>query len=148
MVRPMRWAWILLLSCAALFGVPAVIAGHWTFAVPYLLVTIGAAYWLSPWQGGRTARHADLTPGDREKVIVYWRPGCIFCARLRGRLGRHRKKSIWINIWQDAQAAAFVRSVNNGAETVPTVVIDGVPQTNPDPQLVLNRLLEESPHSG
>ena len=41
------------------------------------------------------------------------------------------------NIWDDPEAAAFVRTVNNGAETVPTVVVDGAVYTNPPPdQLV------------
>ena len=41
---------------------------------------------------------------------------------------------------QDAEAAAYVREVNGGNETVPTVVIDGVPHTNPRPAMVLERL--------
>ena len=45
-----------------------------------------------------------------------------------------------MNIWQDAEARAFVRSVNDGNETVPTVVIDGRAHTNPDPALVRQRL--------
>ncbi len=51
---------------------------------------------------------------------------------------------MWVNVWQDADAAAFVRSVNDGNETVPTVVIDGIPATNPDPQAVYDRLATDS----
>lgn len=40
----------------------------------------------------------------------------------------------------DQDAAEYVRSVNGGHETVPTVVVDGHPLTNPDPALVLDRL--------
>lgn len=36
-----------------------------------------------------------------------------------------------VNIWEDAEGAAFVRSVADGNETVPTVVIDGVAHVNP-----------------
>jgi len=43
----------------------------------------------------------------------------------------------WINIWQDADAAAFVRSVAGGNETVPTVIIDGQAVVNPPPRRVV-----------
>ena len=76
----------------------------------------------------------------RRAVVVYWRPGCGFCARLKSSLGRLRDRATWVNIWADEEAAAYVRSVNDGNETVPTVVIDGIPHTNPDPALVRERL--------
>ena len=98
--------------------------------------------WFSPWQGGRATRHDEVV-GDAatRPVVIYWRPGCVFCARLRGRLGRAGRRATWVNIWQDEAGAAYVRSVNDGNETVPTVVLDGEPHTNPDPQRVLDRLL-------
>lgn len=80
---------------------------------------------------------------DSERsVVVYWRPGCGFCARLKNRLGPEREHAHWVNIWEDEEGAAYVRSVNDGNETVPTVVIDGIPHTNPHPDLVRDRLLE------
>jgi mycoredoxin len=73
-------------------------------------------------------------------VVIYWRPGCGFCARLRTSLGPDAEKATWVNIWDDQEAAAFVREANAGSETVPTVVIDGIPVTNPDPGVVKERL--------
>ncbi|MGD8148989.1 glutaredoxin domain-containing protein [Ornithinimicrobium sp. Y1694] len=73
-------------------------------------------------------------------VVIYWRPGCGFCHRLRTRLGEDGRRARWVNIWEDEDGAAFVRSVNDGNETVPTVVIAGEPHTNPDPAKVLERL--------
>ena len=73
-------------------------------------------------------------------VTIYWRPGCGFCARLKDTISPVSNKATWLNIWQDEDAAAFVRSVNNGNEVVPTVVIDGQAHTNPDPGLVLEAL--------
>ena len=71
------------------------------------------------------------------RVIVYWRPGCFFCTRLRLRLGALADEATWVDIWADPAAAAFVRDVNGGAETVPTVILpDGEARTNPDPALV------------
>jgi mycoredoxin len=40
---------------------------------------------------------------------------------------------VWVDVWADADASAYVRSVNGGDEVVPTVVIGGVAHTNPPP---------------
>lgn len=143
MLSGMRWLWIVVLLAAAVAVFDAVRAGDVTGAVGYGALGLAIAWWLSPRQGGRSARHDEVmsrAASDRE-VVIYWRPGCVFCARLRGRLGRAGRKATWVNIWQDEAGAAYVRSVNDGDETVPTVVIDGEPHTNPDPQRVLDRLL-------
>ena len=73
---------------------------------------------------------------EQGEVVVYWRPGCPFCGRLRMRLGRKAKRATWVDIWRDEDAARFLRSVNDGNEIVPTVVIDGATHTNPDPKVV------------
>ncbi|MGI9610377.1 MAG: glutaredoxin domain-containing protein [Acidimicrobiia bacterium] len=69
-----------------------------------------------------------------QEVTVYWRPGCGFCARLLGDIDRaglaHRK----VNIWDKPEAAAFVRSVANGNETVPTVTVGKKAFVNPSLQ--------------
>lgn len=71
------------------------------------------------------------------KVVVYFRKRCLFCERLRTALGREgRRQVVWVDIWKDPDAAAYVRSVNQGNETVPTVVIDGQAHTNPPPSVV------------
>ncbi|NML50162.1 hypothetical protein HHL19_10855 [Streptomyces sp. R302] len=67
------------------------------------------------------------------RPVVYWRPGCSFCIRLRLRLGTRARRAYWVNIWRDPEAAAAVRAVNDGNETVPTVFLDGRAHTNPDP---------------
>lgn len=77
---------------------------------------------------------------QEEGVVIYWRPGCGFSARLDAVLRDVGDQATWHNIWEDDEAAEFVRSVNDGNETVPTVVIDGEPVTNPDPELVRQRL--------
>lgn len=74
---------------------------------------------------------------DAGRVVIYHRPGCVFCARLIAALGRAgRQRAVWVDIWRDPDAAGYVRSVNDGNETVPTVVIDGVAHTNPAPGVV------------
>ncbi|MEV4428893.1 glutaredoxin domain-containing protein [Streptomyces sp. NPDC049602] len=74
------------------------------------------------------------------RPIVYWRPGCQYCLRLRIRLGRHARQVYWVDIWRDADGAAVVRAANDGNETVPTVVVAGRPFVNPDPAWVREKL--------
>ena len=91
------------------------------------------------WWNVRRTRPVEVFVSD---VTIYWRPGCGFCARLKDTISAVSDNATWLNIWQDEDAAAFVRSVNNGNEVVPTVVIDGEAHTNPDPDLVLAALTE------
>lgn len=68
--------------------------------------------------------------------VLYWRAGCTYCLRLRFRLGRGARRLHWVDIWRDPAGAAALRAVNDGAETVPTVVVQGRPYVNPDPHWV------------
>jgi mycoredoxin len=76
------------------------------------------------------------------RVVIYHRKGCSYCLRMRLALGKRVTEATWVDIWADPEGAAYVRSVNHGDETVPTVVIDGAAHTNPPPRVVraaLNR---------
>lgn len=79
------------------------------------------------------ARHVTAADG---RPIVYWRPGCPFCLRLRATLIGRTGRAVWVNIWSDPQAAAAVRDVAGGNETVPTVVFGDRAHVNPDPRWV------------
>jgi len=70
------------------------------------------------------------------QVTVYWRPGCPFCSSLRSGLERAGVAYHEVNIWQDDQAAAFVRSVADGNETVPTVTVGDRSLVNPSASAV------------
>ncbi|MEV8626259.1 glutaredoxin domain-containing protein [Streptomyces sp. NBC_01268] len=74
------------------------------------------------------------------RPVVFWRPGCKYCIRLRIRLGRGARQVHWVDIWRDPAGAAAVRAANDGNETVPTVVVAGRPHTNPDPVWVREQL--------
>jgi mycoredoxin len=67
----------------------------------------------------------------QDTVEVFWRPGCSFCSALRRDLERRQVPSTWRNIWTDETAREFVRQVNIGNETVPTVRVGEVTLTNP-----------------
>jgi len=89
---------------------------------------------------------ADVVRDLDDGVTIYWRDGCPFCLRLRWAVRKHATQATWVDIWTDPEAAAFVRTTNDGGdEVVPTVVIDGVPHTNPDPHVVKARLAGYSP---
>lgn len=77
---------------------------------------------------------------DEGRVVVYWRKGCPFCKRLQLVLGRRVRDVVWVDVWADDEASAYVRSVNGGDEVVPTVVMAGAPHTNPPPREVLAAL--------
>ncbi|MBD8870561.1 glutaredoxin domain-containing protein [Nocardioides donggukensis] len=87
-------------------------------------------------RGRPSVPFAEARAAAENGVAIYWRPGCPFCLTLRVGLAGQGGKASWVNIWRDPDAAAYVRSVNGGDETVPTVVIDGEPHTNPPPGLV------------
>lgn len=70
-------------------------------------------------------------------VIVYWRPGCMFCGSLLPVLEATDLTIERRNIWDDPADAAFVRSVAGGNETVPTVVVGDVALINPTAREVL-----------
>ena len=85
------------------------------------------------------------SPGDavgraeaerRGVPLIYWRSGCTFCVRLRLALGLSGRRAVWVNIHRDPDAAARVRSVNDGNETVPTVFVGDRAHTNPSPRWV------------
>lgn len=78
-------------------------------------------------------------------ITVYWRPGCGFCASLLRGLGRSGLEFEQVDIWRDEDAAAFVRSVAGGNETVPTVRIGEVALINPSSPDVLRTVANELP---
>lgn len=64
-------------------------------------------------------------------IVMYARPGCPFCTMLRAELAAAGLSYRERDIWQDPTAAAAVRKVANGNETVPTVNIGDVWLVNP-----------------
>ena len=78
-------------------------------------------------------------------VTVYWRPGCVFCMQLRSRLRRAHVTVAEVNIWEDKAAAAIVRSIAGGNETVPTVAVGDVTMVNPSFRRVMAEIQARSP---
>jgi mycoredoxin len=65
-------------------------------------------------------------------VTMYSTPWCGYCHRLRSQLDREGIAYEVVDIERQPEAAEIVERVNNGNQTVPTLVYaDGTAQTNP-----------------
>ncbi|MBP2707606.1 mycoredoxin [Microbispora sp. RL4-1S] len=64
-------------------------------------------------------------------LTVYTTSWCGPCKRLKSQLTREGIAYSEVNIESHPEAAAFVESVNNGNQVVPTVVADCHTMTNP-----------------
>ncbi|WP_250291267.1 glutaredoxin domain-containing protein [Streptomyces atroolivaceus] len=137
--------WILpvtLAVCGSLAAAPQFVKGSIGAGVAFLLLFVLLAGLNSPLAFPRStgAAEAQRRSAVDGRPIVYWRAGCTYCLRLRLRLGRSARRMHWVDIWRDPAGAAVVREVNDGNETVPTVVVAGRPYVNPDPRWVRAQL--------
>lgn len=93
----------------------------------FLAVGVVVAVWWSwPTRGPHVDEARALASAGPDDVIVYWRPGCMYCTRLslssRFTSWPSNSRRIRVNIWRDPSAANTVRLLRDGFETVPTVV--------------------------
>ncbi|MBB5905731.1 glutaredoxin family protein [Actinoalloteichus hymeniacidonis] len=79
------------------------------------------------------------------EVVFYARPGCPFCVMLRADLRRRKLPFREVNIWEDPEAAAAVRAVADGNETVPTVNVGERWMVNPSGKKVIAAVEEQAP---
>ncbi|MBX7468098.1 hypothetical protein K1Y80_18690 [Streptomyces sp. MAG02] len=84
---------------------------------------------------------------DQDGVVLYWRPLCTYCMKLRLSLLFTRLRFVKVNIWRDPDAAAFVRSVADGNETVPTVTVAGRAMVNPSKRELFEAVRAHAPRS-
>ncbi|MFI1992859.1 glutaredoxin domain-containing protein [Actinoplanes sp. NPDC020271] len=134
-----RWGLALLsAACGVLVAALKFSQGAPGGAAVLLAVFLVLGVVTSPLVFPRGVRAAEAVAGNRP--IVYWRPGCPYCLRLRARLGSEAGRVQWVDIWKDPEAAAIVRGFADGNETVPTVVIGGEGFVNPDPQWLKDKL--------
>lgn len=96
---------------------------------------LAAAAWWSPLRPGRHVDQVDAA--RRNGVVVYWKPGCLYCTKLHRALPRATREQVtWVNIWRDEDAAEFVMDLNHGDELTPTVIAAGR-RVEPDPGLIV-----------
>jgi mycoredoxin len=82
------------------------------------------------------------SPGTTTSTFtMYSTPWCGYCHRLRSQLDREGIEYDVVDIEQHPEAADIVEQVNNGNQTVPTLVYsDGTAQTNPSLKQVTEKL--------
>ena len=74
---------------------------------------------------------------------MYSTPWCGYCHRLKSQLDREGISYEVVDIEQVPEAAGIVEKVNNGNQTVPTLVYaDGSAQTNPSLAQIKAKLAE------
>lgn len=138
-----RWSLAgLTATCGVLIAVAKAGDGAPGTAALLLAVFLGLAVVLSPLAFPR----AVTSPGD-PRPIVYWRPGCVFCLRMRARLGADADRLNWVDIWRDPSAAATLRQLTGGDEIVPTVVLSGQAHINPDPSWLRDQIVPAAPQA-
>ena len=81
-----------------------------------------------------------------ESIDFYWRPGCPFCMSLERGLNKMKIPLNKLNIWDDPAHAAAVRSIADGNETVPTVVVGDATLVNPSADQVIQAISNQAPH--
>ena len=88
----------------------------------------------------------DAAVEQPDAIQFFTRAGCAISAHLARRLDRLGFPLEYHDIWSDASAAAFVRSVARGNETVPTLVVGSTVLVAPSVRRVVAVAAEEVPH--
>jgi mycoredoxin len=111
-------------------------------SVAVAVAMLVAAWALSPRFFPSSPGHAEAQrrSASTGAPIIYWRPGCSYCLRMRIALGRLGSRAIWVDVSADPDASARVRAANAGNETVPTVLVGDVVAVNPSPAWVRDHL--------
>ena len=83
------------------------------------------------------------TPETTGPLTLFTTTWCPFCNRLKKLLDEKEISYAEIDVEDDAEAAAFVESVNDGNRVVPTALYsDGTTATNPPASQVRAKLAE------
>lgn len=100
----MMRAWILpmlLVLCGSAVATGLIFKGSPGTAAALLLAFLALAGVNSPLIFPRSidTREAQRRSAVDGRPVVFWRPGCKYCMRLRIRLGRSARQLHWVNIW-------------------------------------------------
>ena len=67
----------------------------------------------------------DLYTLQPNKIVLYTVDWCPDCRRVKSFLLNHKITVLEINVDRDEQGAAFVRKINSGNRSVPTLIFPG-----------------------
>ncbi|MCS5480459.1 mycoredoxin [Corynebacterium sp. YIM 101645] len=80
---------------------------------------------------------------ENNHITIYATTWCPYCTNLIKRLDRTETPYAVVDVEEDAEAASWVESVNDGNRVVPTVQYsDGTHATNPEASAVRRKLEE------
>ena len=122
-------------QCAVFVGAAVVLlASDGVAGIVFGVLLFGYGWVVSP---AFFPRSADLQVAveratSGQAPLVFWKPGCIYCIRLRVGLGWGGRRVSWVDSSADERAEAVVRSKNGGDHTTPTVTFRDETRTNPD----------------
>lgn len=86
---------------------------------------------------------SEVTNVDTAALTLYTTTWCPYCSRLKKLLDEKEIGYTEVDVEADAEAAAFVESVNDGNRVVPTALYsDGTTATNPPASQVRKKLEE------
>jgi mycoredoxin len=134
------------------FGLSMVLSGSFWVAAGALVLGIVAARVILRRSVAALTNDQSVVPtehavdGRIEAVEVFWRPGCPFLEMLGRHLDEAGVPTNLRNISENPDDAAIVRSIADGNETVPTLIIGPVALVNPSARLVMATLREHAPH--
>ena len=128
------WPSVFVALAAVVFLLSELVASHRLVGVLAAALLLSYAWVLSP---TFFPRSADLDVARRraaqgEAPVIFWKPGCTYCIKLRLLVGSAGRQASWVDSSLDEQARAVVRSVNGGDHTTPTVMFGEQTRTNPD----------------
>ncbi len=135
------------------FGLSTVLSGNlWVGAATSVLGIVAARAIFRRYVAALTNDQSvvateQAVDGRIEAIEVFWRPGCPFVEGLGRTLEEAGVPTNLRNIAENPDdAAAIVRSIADGNETVPTLIIGPVALVNPSARLVMATLREHAPH--
>src|SRR5256885_7310574 len=109
-----RWGSALVMAgCGLAVGGASIVSGSVVSGLGLMVFFLVAAVLVSPWAFPRsvTDESAGVASETDGRPIVYWRPGCPYCMRLRAPLCRDGRPPPWVANWAAPARAAFVRQV-------------------------------------
>jgi hypothetical protein len=89
------------------------------------VIALGWGWWVSPMRRARPhVPHADAAAdAGPYGPIVYWRPGCSYCMKLRRELDPDERDQVtWVNVMADRDASRYIRRFHDGRMVTPTAV--------------------------
>jgi hypothetical protein len=108
---------------------------------------LGWGWWVSPLRRARphVPHREALGRSSRRDVIVYWRPGCTWCIRLRHALDEDVRDNVpWVNVMADVEGSRYIRQFHDGDMVTPTAITGNGRQVAATAESISSRVARHS----